>query len=92
MIHATDDIDPDSDSSFLSNTREVFTTLRALSKGALLKNEANAPFTYSSEDEAKMYPDITAQTKTIRTRPLLILTTFTPAPVSTIDTTQTTSV
>ena len=69
-------------------TREEFTALRALSKEALLKTEANAPFAYSTEDEAKIYPDITVQSRTIRTTPPLVLTTFTPAPVSTVDTTQ----
>ena len=82
---------PDSDSSFLIITREELTALRALPKEALLKTEANAPFTYCAEDEAKVYPDITAQTRTIRTTPPLVLTTFTTAPVSHADTTQTTS-
>ena len=91
FIHVTDDINPDSDSSFLIITREEFTALRALAKEALLKTEATAPFTYSADDEARMYPDITAQTRTIRTTPPLVLTTFTPAPVSHVDTTQTTS-
>ena len=63
----------------------------ALAKEALLKTEANAPFTYSAEDEAKMYPDITAQTRTIRTTHPLVLTSFTPAPVSHVATTQITS-
>ena len=87
----TDNIDPNSDSSFLIITRDEFTALRALAKEGLLKTEANAPLTYSAEDDAKMYPDVTAQTRTIRTTHPLVLTTFTPAPVSTIDTTQTTS-
>ena len=91
FIHVTDDIDPDSDSSFLIITRDEFTALRALAKEALLKTEANTPFTYSAEDEAEMYPEITAQTRTIRTTPPLVLTNFTPAPVCTVDTTQTTS-
>ena len=91
FIHVTNDIKPDSDSSFLMLTRDEFTALRALAEEALLKTEANAPFTYSAEDEAKMYPDITAQTRTIRTTPPLVLTTFTPAPISHVDTTQTTS-
>ena len=90
-FHVTDDIDPDSDSPFLIISREEFTALRAVAKQALLKTKANAPFTYSAEDEAKMYPDITAQTRTIRTTPPLVLTTFTPTPVSHVDTTQTTS-
>ena len=47
----TNDIEPDSDSSFLILTREEFTALRALAKEALLKTEANAPFSYSAEDE-----------------------------------------
>ena len=92
IIHVTDNIDPDSDSSFLTITREEFTALRALAKEALLKTAANATFTYSADDEAKMYPDITAQTRTIRTTPPLVLTTFTPAPVSHVDTTQIVSV
>ena len=54
FIHVTDDLDPDSDSSFLIITRDEFTALRALAKESLLKTEANAPFTYSAEDEAKM--------------------------------------
>ena len=91
FIHVTDDINPDSDSSFLIITREEFTALRALAKEALLKTEATAPFTYSADDEARMYPDITTQTRTIRTTSPLVLTTFTPAPVAHVDTTQTTS-
>ena len=91
FIHVTDNIDPDSDSSFLNITGEEFTALRGLAKEALLKTEANAPFAYSAEDEATMYPDITAQTRTIRTTPLLVSTTFTPTPVSHVDNTQTTS-
>ena len=91
FIHVTDDIKPDSDSSFLILTRDEFTALRALAKEALLKTEANAPFVYSAEDEAKLYPDVTASTRTIRTTPPLVLTTFTPAPVPHIETTQTTS-
>ena len=91
FIHVTNDIQPDSDSSFLILTRDEFTALRALAKEALLKTEANAPFVYSAEDEAKLYPDVTASTRTIRTTPPLVLTTFTPAPVPHIDTTQTTS-
>ena len=67
------------------------TALRAPAKEAILNTETNAPFTYSAEDEAKMYPDNTAQTRTIRTTPPLVLATFTPAPVSHVDTTQTTS-
>ena len=90
-IHVTDDIDPDSDSSFLNIIRGDFTALRALAKEALLKSEANAPLPYSAEDEGKMYPDITAQTRTIRTIPPLVLTTFTQAPVSTVDPISTTS-
>ena len=91
FIHVTNDIKPDSDSSFLILNRDEFTALRALAKEALLKTEANAPFAYSAEDEEKLYPDVTAQTRTISTTPPLILTTFTPAPVSHVDTTQTTS-
>ena len=91
VIHVTNDNKPDSDSSFLILTQDEFAALRASAKEALLRNEANAPFTYSAEDEGKMYPDITAQTRTIRTTRPLVLTTFTPAPVSTIDTTQTAS-
>ena len=91
FIHVTNDIEPDSDSSFLILTREEFTALRALAKEALLKTAANAPFSYSAEDEEKLYPDVTAQTRTIRTTPPLVLTTFTPAPVPHVETTQTTS-
>ena len=91
FIDVTDDIDPDSDSSFLTITREDVTSLRAVAKEALLKIETIAPLTYSAEDEAKMYPDITAQTRIVRTTSPLALTTFTSAPVSTIGTTQTTS-
>ena len=91
FIHVTNDIKPDSDSSFLILTRDEFTALRALAKEVLLKTEANAPFTYSAADEEKLYPDVTAQTRTIRTTPPLVLTTFTPAPISHVDTTQTTS-
>ena len=91
FIHVTNDIKPDSDSSFLILTRDEFTALRALAKEALLKTEANAPFTYSADDEEKLYPDVTAQTRTIRTTPPLVLTTFTPAPVSHVDTAQTSS-
>ena len=83
----TDDIDPDSASSFLFITREEFTALRALEKEALLKTETNTPFTYSAADEDKMYPDATAQTRTILTTAPLVLNTFTPAPVSHVDTT-----
>ena len=68
------------------------TALRALAKEALLKTEANAPFEYSTADEEKLYPDVTAQTRTIRTTPPLVLTTFIPTPVSHVDFTQTTSV
>ena len=91
FIHVTNDIQPDSDSSFLILTREEFTALRALAKEALLKTEANAPFPYSAEDEEKLYPDVTAPTRTIRTTPPLVLTTFTPAPVPHVETIQTTS-
>ena len=91
FIHVMDEIDTDSDSSFLNITREEFTALRALAKEALLKTEANTSFTYSAADEEKLYPDVTAQTRTIRTTPPLVLTTFTPAPVSHVDLTQTTS-
>ena len=91
FIHVTDDTDPDSDSSFFINTREELTELRALAKEALLKTEATAPLTYSAEDEEKLYPDVTAQTRTIRTTPQLDLTTFTPAPVSHVETIQITS-
>ena len=82
FIHVTSDIKPDSDSLFLNLTRYEFTTLRALAKETLLKTEANAPLTYSAEDEEKLYPDVTAQTRTIRTTLPVVLTTFTPAPVS----------
>ena len=86
FIHVTDDIDPYSDSLFLITTREEFTALRAPAKETVLKTETNAPFTYSAEDEAKMYPDITAQARIMRTTPPSIMTTFTPAPASTVDT------
>ena len=89
FILVTEDVDPDNDSSFLLITHEEFTALRALAKG-LLKTEANAPFTYSAEEEAKKYQDVTAQTRTIRTIQPLILTTLTPAPVSHVDITKTT--
>ena len=45
FLHVTDDIDSDSDSSFLNIAREEFTAPRALAKEASLKAEANAPFT-----------------------------------------------
>ena len=86
FIHVTNDIKPDSDSLFLVLTRDKFTALRALAKEDLLKTEATAPSTYSAADEEKLYPDNTALTRTIRTTPPLVLTTFTPAPVSPIDT------
>ena len=91
FIHVTNGIEPDSDSSFLILTRDEFTALRALAKETLLKTEANAPFSYSAEDEEKLYPDVTASTRTIRTTPPLVLTTFTPSPVSHVEPTQTTS-
>ena len=91
FIHVTDNINPDSDSCFLILPPEEITALRALANEALLKTETNAPIAYSAADEAKLYPDVTAQTRTIRTAPPLILTTFTPAPVSHVDITQTTS-
>ena len=90
-IHVKDDIDPDSESSFLITTRLVFTALHAHAKEDLLRTKANAPFTYSAADEEKLYPDVTAQTRTIRTTTQLVLTTFTPAQVSHVYTTQTTS-
>ena len=80
FIHVTVDIHPDSDSSFLIMIPEEFTALRALAKEALLEIEANAPFIHSAADEAKMYRDITAQTRTIRTTLPMVLTKFTPAP------------
>ena len=92
IIHVTNDIEPDSDSSFLNLTRDEFTAFRALAKEALLKTAANAPFSYSAEDEEKLYPDVTAQTRTLRTTPPFVLTTFTPAPVPHVEPTQTTSV
>ena len=76
---------------FLNLTQDEFTALRALAKEALLKTEANALFTNSAEDEEKLYPDVTAQTRTILNTPPLVLTTFTPALVSQVDTTQTKS-
>ena len=84
-----DDIDPDFHFSFLFITREEVTALRALAKEALLKTQVNAPLPYSAEDEAKMYPDITAQTRTIRSTPPWVLTTFKPTPVCHVNTTQT---
>ena len=86
FIHVTNDIKPDSDSSFLILTRDEFTALRALAQEALLKTEANVPFPYSAENEEKVYPDVTASTRTIRTTSPLVLTTFTPAAVSHVDT------
>ena len=53
FFHVTNDITPDSHSSFLILTRDDFTALRALAKEALLKTEANAPFPYSADDEEK---------------------------------------
>ena len=91
IIHVTNDIKPDSDSSFLISNRDEFTAPRALAKEVLLKIEATARFTYSTSDEEKLYPDVTAQTRTIRTTPPLVLSTFTPSPVPPVDTTQTTS-
>ena len=91
FIHVTNGIQPDSDSSSLILTRDEFTALRALAKEALQKTEANAPFAYSAEDEEKLYPDVTASIRTIRTTSPLVLTTFTPALVSHVDTPQTTS-
>ena len=91
FIHVTNDIEPDSDSSFLKLNRDEFTALRALAKETFLKTAANAPFSYSAKDEEKLYPDVTAQTRTIRTTPPLVLTTFTPAPVPHNEPTQTTS-
>ena len=91
FFHVTNDLEPDSDSSFLISTRDEFTALRVLAKEALLKTAANAPFSYSAEDEEKLYPDVTASTRTIRTTPPLVLTTSTPAPLPHVETTQTTS-
>ena len=76
FIRVPNGIEPYSDSSFLILTREEFTALRAVAKETLLKTEANAPFSYSAEDEEKLYPDVTASTRTIRTTPPLVLTTF----------------
>ena len=75
---------------YLIITREEFTALHPLAEEALLKTEANALLTFSAEAEAKLYPDITARTRTIRTTIPLVLTSYTPAPVSTVDTTETT--
>ena len=91
LVQVTDNIDPTSESSFFIITREEFPALLALAKEALLKTKANAPFTHSAEVEAKLNPDIIAQTRTIRTTPTLVLTSFNAAPVSHVDTTQTTS-
>ena len=52
--------------------RDIITALPALVKEASLKTEANALFTYSAEDEAQNYPNISTQTGTIRTIPPLI--------------------
>ena len=82
----TDSTDSASDSWFHLRTREEFTALRVLANEVLLKTEAKARFTYSVEDQARLYPDITSQTRTIRKAPPLVLTTFTPAPVSIVDT------
>ena len=60
FIHSTDDINPNSDSSFFIMTHEDKTALGVLAKKVSLKTEANAPFTYSSEVAGKLYPDITA--------------------------------
>ena len=92
FIHVTKDIKPDSDSSFLILTREEFTALRALAKEALLKTEATALLTYSAEDEEKLYPDVTAQTRLIRSTPLVTLTTFTPTQPLSVDITQVSSI
>ena len=91
FIHVTNDIQPDSDSSFLIFTRDEFTALRALSKEALLKAEATAPFTYSAEDEEKLYPDVTAQTHLVRPTPPVTLTTFTSTQPLSVDTTPVSS-
>ena len=91
FVHVMDDIVPDTDSSLPIIAREELTALRSLAKEVLVKTEATAPLTHSAEHEAKMYPDITAQTRTFRTTHPLVLTTFTPAPASHVDTTQTTS-
>ena len=88
FIHVTNDIKPDSDSLFLILTRDEFTALRALAKEALVKTEATAPFTYSAEDEEKLYPDVTAQTRLVRPTPPVTLTTFTPTQPLSVDTTQ----
>ena len=72
-------------------SRDELTALRALAKGALLKTEATAPFTYFAEDEEKLYPDVTAQTRLVRPTPPVILTTFTPTQPLSVDTTQVSS-
>ena len=87
----TNDIKPDSDSSFLILTRDEFTALRAPAKEALLKTGANAPFTYSTEDEEKLYPDVTAPTRLIRPTPPVTLTTFQATQPLSVDTTQVSS-
>ena len=91
FIHVTNDIKPDSDSSFLILTRDEFTALRALAKETLLKTEATAPFTYSAEDEEKLYPDVTAQTRLVRPTSPVTLNTFTPTQPLSVDTTQVSS-
>ena len=91
FIHVTNDVKPDSDSSFLILTPDEITALLALAEEALLKTEANAPFTYSAEDEKKLYPDVTAQTRLIRPTPPVTLTTFTPTHSLPVDTTQVSS-
>ena len=89
--HVTNDIKPVSDSSFLILTRDEFTALRALAKEALLRTEANTPFTYPAEDEEKLYPDVTAETRLIRSTPPVTLTTFTPTQPLSVDTTEVSS-
>ena len=71
--------------------RDGFTALRALAKETLLKIEANAPLTYLTEDEEKLYPDVTAKTRLIRPTPPVTLTTFTPTQPLSVDTTQVSS-
>ena len=91
FIHVTNNIKPDSDSSLSILTRDEFTALRALAKEVLLKTEATAPFTYSAEDEEKLYLDVTAQTRLVRPTPPGTLTTFTSTQPLSVDTTQVSS-
>ena len=91
FIHVTNDIKPDSDSSYLILTRDEFIALPAPAEEALRKTEATAPFTYSAEDQEKLYPDVNGQTRLVRPTPPVTLTTFTSTQPLSLDTTQVTS-